>query len=356
MREAQADAPGRVNLIGEHTDYHDGWVMPCAIPQRTTARLRERHDRRVHAVSAQRPGEPVVFALGRETRTHSWADYVQGLTWVLLTHGYHIGGFDLDLFSRVPVGSGLSSSASLEVAVLRALRTLFSLPISDVDIAQLGQRAEVHFVGAPVGIMDQMACSLADEDNALFLDTRSLSFDCIPLPATMEMVVIDSGVAHQHAGGDYATRRRESEEAARMLGVEKLRDIDIDRLAEVSRLPEPLKRRARHVITENARVLAARDALAAADLPALGRLLRASHASLSADYEVSTSTLDLLVELAVADERVFGARMTGGGFGGAIVAVVQRGTGRAVGADVVAAYESRATPKATLLVPASHKL
>jgi galactokinase len=271
---------------------------------------------------------------------------------VLLTHGYRIGGFDLELCSEVPVGSGLSSSASLEVAVLRALRMLFSLPISDVDIARFAQRAEVDFVGAPVGIMDQMACSLGDQDNALFLDTRSLSFERIPLPSTMDMVVIDSGIVHQHASGDYVTRRRESETAARMLGVEKLRDIGIDRLTEVSRLPEPLKRRARHVITENARVLTARDALAAADLPALGELLRASHASLRADYEVSTSTLDLLVDLAAADKRVFGARMTGGGFGGAIVAVAERGTGRAVGADVVAAYDSRATAKATLLIPA----
>ena len=301
--------------------------------------------------SAQRLGDQVVFALGKEARTGKWGDYVQGLTWALRMHGYEIGGFDLELYSQVPVGSGLSSSAALEVAVLRALRTVFSIPISDVDIARLGQRAEADFVGAPVGIMDQMACSLGGEDEALFLDTRSLSFDRVPLPSTMDLVVIDSGVAHEHAHGNYATRRRESEAAARMLGVEKLRDIGIDRLTEVSCLPEPLKRRARHVITENARVLSARDALASANLPALGQLLDASHASLRDDYEVSVPLVDLLVELAAADPRVFGARMTGGGFGGAIVAAADRGTGRSVGQDVVDAYNTCATARATLLIP-----
>ena len=353
MREARADAPGRVNLIGEHTDYHDGFVMPCAIPQRTSVRLRARDDETVRASSRERPDAPVEFRLGDERRTGEWADYVQGLTWTLRREGYALAGFDLEIASDVPLGSGLSSSAALEVAVLRGARSLFGLQIDDVRIAQLARRAEVEFVGAPVGIMDQMAASLAGEHEALFLDTRSLAYQRIPLPDGLDLVVIDSGIAHQHASGDYATRRRESETAARLLGVSMLREVGPEMLRRVEELPPLLARRARHIVTENARVLAARNSLRSADLRTFGRLLAESHKSLRVDYEVSVPEVDALVDLAISTPRVFGARMTGGGFGGAIVAAVEKGAAREVASRVIDKYARLTQRSATVLIPRS---
>lgn len=351
MREVRADAPGRVNLIGEHTDYHDGFVMPCAVPQRTRAVLRIRDDRRVLARSRQMDAAPFEYELGRERQTRTWGDYIQGLTWVLADQGFQIGGFELDLDSDVPVGSGLSSSAALEVSTLRAIRAAFDLDLPDLALARAAQRAEVEFVGAPVGIMDQMASSLAGEREALFLDTRTLEFERIPLPSSLELVVIDSGVAHQHAGGDYVTRRNESERAARALGVERLRDVGIERLSEVEALPPLLSRRARHIITENARVLEARIALLEGELDVFGRLLSASHASLRDDYEVSIEPVDLLVALADAQPGVFGARMTGGGFGGAIVIATAAGSAKRVAFHVSEEYARRTGNRPQVLIP-----
>ena len=351
MPEVRAEAPGRVNLIGEHTDYHDGFVMPCAVPQRTTVVLQTRDDRRVRAASRQMGGAPFVYELGQERAGSGWSDYVQALTWVLAKEGFTFGGFDIEIDSDVPLGSGLSSSAALEIAALRGIRSAFDLPIEDVALARIGQRAEVEFVGAPVGIMDQMACSLAGERDALFLDTRSLAYERIPLPPGLDLVVINSGVAHQHAGGDYVTRRRESEEAARMLGVERLRDVTPESLPRIEMLPPLLARRARHVVTENARVLAAREALLSGALASFGQLLNASHASLRDDYEVSVPAVDTLVEIAQSHPAVFGARMTGGGFGGAVVIAVSAGTAERVARNVSEAYESGGSGHPDVLVP-----
>jgi galactokinase len=351
MLEAAATAPGRVNLIGEHTDYHEGFVLPSTVPQRTTAVVRRRSDRRVEGVSANVPAEPLSFELGAETRAGGWGDYVQGITSVLARAGHRITGFEVHLESTVPLGAGLSSSAALEVALLRALRALFALPIDDLDIARLGQRAETDFVGAPVGIMDQMASSLGAPGQALFLDTRSLFVEAIPLPPTLALIVIDSGVAHQHAGGGYVTRRAESERAARQLGVRYLRDVSIDELPRLAVLPPIEARRARHVITENARVVQAADALRRADLERLGELFLRSHVSMRDDYEISTPEIDLLVDLAVADQRVYGARMTGGGFGGAVVIAARAGAGREVATAVARAYEEGSHRRATVLLP-----
>jgi galactokinase len=351
MREIAVEAPGRVNLIGEHSDYHDGFVMPSAVPQRATAVLTPRTDRRVHASSAQVDDEPFEYELGAERRGAGWADYVQGLTWVLQKEGIPIEGFDLRIDSSVPLGSGLSSSAALEVSSLRAMRTAFQLSISDVVLARMAQRAEVEFVGAPVGIMDQMACSLAGERDALFLDTRSLAFERIPLPPPLGLVVINSGVAHDHASGDYITRRRESEEAARLLGVEKLRDVTLADMQRIENLPPTAARRARHVVSENARVLEARDALRHADLVSFGRLLNASHASLRDDYEVTVPEVDALVEIAQSERDVFGARMTGGGFGGAVVIAVAADAAPRVAISVAEAYERRGLARPEILVP-----
>jgi galactokinase len=230
----------------------------------------------VRASSAQ-VADQIEFDIGRERRENRWGDYVQGVTFALGRAGAAIRGFELRLDSTVPVGSGLSSSAALEVSLLKALRAAFALPLDDLQLAQLGHEAEVEFVGAPVGIMDQMACSLGREREALFIDTRTLQFERLPLPSSLDLVVLDSLVAHQHSTGGYAERRRESEQAAALLGVPRLRDLSLVDLAVLDGLPPVLGRRARHVITENARVLAARSALERQDLHSFGELLNRSH-------------------------------------------------------------------------------
>ncbi len=317
---AEASAPGRVNLIGEHTDYNGGFVLPTALPQETRAAVRRRVDGQVTAVSADLGDASAGrYPIGGERQRRDWLDYVQGLTWALGERGCRISGFDLSVASDVPLGKGLSSSASLEVAVLRALRALEALPIDDLELAMIAHRAETAFVGAPVGIMDQMVCSLGDARSALFLDAATREYEKIPMPRGAAIGVIDSGIAHEHATGDYRIRRRECDEAAARLGVPRLRDLGLDDLPRIEALPDPLGRRARHVVTEDARVLAAVDALRRDDPRELGRLFLASHASMRDDFAVSLPEIDRLVEIAAAEPAVFGARLTGGGFGGAIV-------------------------------------
>lgn len=354
MTETTGEAPGRVNLIGEHTDYNGGYVLPTAIPQRTRVRLRLRTDGRITARSTSvAPSGPEQYDLGAETRRGTWIDYVQGVTDVLRRHGHRVGGADLDIQSNVPVGSGLSSSAALEIALMRAFRTAYALDLPDEAMARLARQAENEFVGAPVGIMDQMACTFADDHAALFLDTRTLRFERVLMPETGEILVIDSGVAHNHARGDYRTRRAECEQAARHLGVPELRDCGLEDLARAARLPAPLDRRARHVVTENARVLDAVAALRRADLVAVGALFNASHASMRDDFEVSVPEVDRLVELACEQPDVFGARLTGGGFGGAIVALAVRGTGRRAAERIASRYGSETGRAPVVLVPAA---
>ncbi|WP_437977611.1 galactokinase [Sorangium sp. So ce295] len=346
-----AEAPGRVNLIGEHTDYSGGYVLPTAIPQKTRVELAPREDRLIQVATTNvHGGAQLSFRAGEEARRGLWLDYIQGITAVLRGRGASIPGFDARIESTVPLGSGLSSSASLLVALARALRSMLGLAIDDVEIAQIAHAAEHDFVGAPVGTMDQMAASLADESTALFIDTRTLAFERIPLPAEAELLVVDSGVTHQHASGDYKTRRAECERAAAALGVPELRDVDAIVEPRIASLPAPLDRRARHVVTENARVLAAVAALRAGDLGRLGELFDASHRSMRDDFEVSVPAVDELVESARAQPDVFGARLTGGGFGGAIVALVKRGRAASVGRAVVEAYARTPGRRAKVLV------
>ncbi len=348
----EVSAPGRVNLIGEHTDYNEGFVLPTVIPQRTHVALAVRDDRRVRAASAQvGEGTPFEYHLGDERPRHDWTDYVQGVTRMLADADFAIGGADLFIESTVPVGSGLSSSAALLVAALRAFRQAFSLTLDDVALARLAKRAETDFVGAPVGIMDQMVCSLASDRQALFLDARSLDYRVITLPPEVELVVINSGVAHQHSAGDYRTRRAECDRAAAALGVAALRDLTPADLPRVMALPDPLGRRARHVLTEDGRVLQAVAAIERGDLAELGRLFYASHASMRDDYEVSVPETDLLVELARAERGVHGARLTGGGFGGSVVILAEPGHGGRVAARIRDAYDRQSTRQATVLVP-----
>jgi galactokinase len=354
--ELAADAPGRVNLIGEHTDYNGGFVLPLAIPQRTRVELARRPDRTVRAWSAQVSEEtpeqaPEAYELGTEARGRGWLDYVQGVTSELLQAGHEIGGVDLRIDSRVPLGSGLSSSAALEVALLRALREAFALELDDVRLALLGQKAENNLVGAPVGVMDQMAASLADTRTALFLDTRNLRFERVPLPDEAELAVIDSGIEHQHATGGYRERRQQCEQAAELLGVGQLRELYATDLPRVARLPEPLNRRARHVVTENGRVLAAVQALRRGDLALLGKLLDAGHRSLAEDFEVSLPEIDLLARFARQQEGVYGARLTGGGFGGSVVVLARKGKARDAAEWAVAHYSDETGKDAKVLVP-----
>jgi galactokinase len=350
--EIEQSAPGRVNLIGEHTDYNDGFVMPIAIPQRTIVRLAARDDREVRAWSANVTGadQEQAFGLDMERPRAAWIDYVQGVTSVLAREGLRLGGFDLEVQSDVPLGAGLSSSASLEVALLRALNHRFELGLDALAIARLAHRAETEFVGVPVGTMDQMAASLASTEAALFIDTRTLAFERVPIPTLVELLVVDSGIKHEHAGGEYRTRRAECEAAAKALGVPSLRDADADLLASIT-LAAPLDRRARHVVTENERVVEMRTALERDNMPAAGALMNASHRSMRTDFEVSTPEVDLLVTLAQNSDGVVGARLTGGGFGGCVVALVARGRAAEVGLNVARAYEQQSGVHATVLIP-----
>jgi galactokinase len=348
-----ASAPGRVNLIGEHTDYNGGFVLPTAIPQRTWVALSRSRDDMVRAWSANLGdgGQMRGYRLAAESRAGRWIDYVQGCTQALREDGHHLDGFNLAVVSDVPLGSGVSSSAALEVSVLRGLRELFGLALDEVQVALLGQRAENDFVGAPVGVMDQMAASLADEHTALFLDTRTLECKTVSLPPGASLIVVNSGVAHKHASGDYRTRRAECERAAALLGVIQLRDLSVADLGRADSLPEPLGRRVRHVVTENQRVLDAVQSMESGDLPGLGALFVDSHTSQRDDYGVSVPEIDLLVELACSQPGVFGARLTGGGFGGSIVALAESAAAVDAARGIAEAYSARSHIPAAILVP-----
>ena len=349
---ARATAPGRVNLMGDHTDYNAGFVLPVAIPQSTEVQIAPGESRRVRVWSDQFADQGIVeYQLGAERRDQGWADYVRGMSRVLAGVGLE-RGFDARILSRVPLGSGLSSSASLEIAVGRALRDLYSLPLDDIALARAAQRAENEFVGAPVGIMDQMACLLADERAALFLDTRDLTFERVHVPDAAGLVVIHSGISHRHASGDYATRRRECGEAAALLRVATLRDLTDADAERIERLPSPLNRRVRHVVTENNRVLATVEALGGGDLGDAGRLFVQSHASLRDDYEVSVSEVDALAQALSSLRGSYGARITGGGFGGSVVALTDAGDASRIADQAVEAYRRATGMQARIMVPA----
>jgi galactokinase len=329
--KASASAPGRVNLLGEHTDYNDGFVLPTAIPQRTTVSLDD--DGAVFTLHAL--GRTSVFSLDEPPREQS-VKYVYGCLKVLEDEGVAVAPLAIRVESDVPMGVGLSSSAALEVATLRALRSLLELPLDDVRIAQLAQQAEIRHAGVHCGIMDQMACSLAEPGKMLFLDTRSLARRLVPLPPGSAIAVVDSGVPRSLAASGYNERRAQCERASRTLGVPALRDLRDPSQSE--QLPEPLRRRARHVVSENARVLKALDARSAEEF---GLLMNASHDSLRDDYEVSTRELDELVGLLRAQPGVYGARLTGAGFGGACVALCRSGEARAAAEAALARFGGR---------------
>lgn len=326
-----ATAHGRVNMLGEHTDYNDGFVLPAIIPQATTVQLARSEAPGVQLYAAEL-GELCDFALDNKPEPH-FSHYVFGCLQLLQQRGAELPGLMIHVTSQVPMGVGLSSSAALEVALLRGMRRLLQLDLDDVTIARLAQRAEIEFAGVNCGIMDQMASSLARADSMLFLDTRTLQRQLVPLPVGSEILVVDSGIARTLAASKYNERRAECEEAARRLGVAALRDVHDPRAC--ASLPEPMRRRARHVISENNRVLEARQGISA---ERFGMLMNESHASLRDDYEVSVAPLDLLVGMLQRNPGVYGARLTGAGFGGACVALCRAGQAARVGAEVARLY------------------
>jgi galactokinase len=314
--------------------------------------LAGRDDAKVRVWSDVDPDKGLIqYQLGQEALERAWIDFIEGVTRLLLDEGFLLRGFDVRIESNVPLGSGLSSSASLTVALMRGLRQAFELKLDDVSIAQLGQRVENEFVGARVGIMDPMAASLADQGTALFLDCRSLEYKRVPLPAGVDLIVLNSGISHQHSAGDYNTRRAECEKACALLGVGQLRDLSVADMERVLALPEPFRRRARHVITENERVCQAVDAMRSGELMKLGELFYASHASMRDDYVVSIPEIDLIVELARKEPEALGARLTGGGFGGSVVMLARAGTGRTVAERIALAYAKQTGKQPKILVP-----
>lgn len=322
-------APGRVNLIGEHTDYNDGFVMPAAIDRSVYIRVWPREDRKL-AIRSENFGEHVEFDLDEPNPQPrgDWSDYVVGVAVMLQHAGHRLRGAFLHIRGEVPLGSGLSSSAAIEVAAAYALTANSHLTIDRRELALLCQKAENEFVGARVGIMDQFVSLFGQAQKALLLDCRSLEFKLLPLPDTVNLVICNTMVKHALASSAYNERRAQCEEGVKYLkerlpNVKALRDVTIKELEEFGReLPEVIYRRCRHVITENARVVAAGEALARHDLYRFGELMRGSHFSLRDDYEVSSSELDLMVELAFMSDGVYGARMTGGGFGGCTINIV----------------------------------
>ena len=339
--DVSASAPGRVNLLGEHTDYNDGFVLPTAIPQQTRIAMRVASGRKF-AVYSSNLDAHTEFELERPP-AEQFARYIYGCLKEAAHAGARIPPLEVFVTSDVPIGVGLSSSAALEVATLRALRQLFALKLDDVDIAKLAQRAEIHHAGVNCGILDQMASSLLETGSMLFLDTRTLARKQLPLPQHCEVLVIDSGVSRSLAATKYNERRAECEEAAQRLGANSLRDVtDLNRAES---LPDPLRKRARHVLSENERVLRASHGLSAHDF---GQLMSESHRSLSEDFEVSTPRLDELVTLMLSEPAVYGAKLTGAGFGGACVALCERGKALANADNIVTRYSQH---NARVLVP-----
>jgi galactokinase len=347
-------APGRVNLIGEHTDYNEGFVLPMAIDRETVVAVAARDDRRVRAFSLNL-NDAVEFDLDRPGAKQRglWLDYLEGVAWALELGGVRLKGADLMISSDVPLGAGLSSSAALEISVGLALASVSGQKVDEVALAFAGQRAEHEYVGTQCGIMDQLVAALGQKGHALLIDCRSFFANPIPLDLTNEAVVIcDSGVKHELSSSEYNTRRAECELGVELLqeflpGIRALRDVSVaDFKCYGERLPEPVRRRCRHVVTEIERTLDAAEALRGGHLEEMGRLMGQSHRSLRDDYEVSCAELDLLVEIAGNFEGCLGARMTGGGFGGSTVNLVSR--------NALAEFQeliSREYPRATNISP-----
>jgi galactokinase len=342
-----ARAPGRVNLIGEHTDYNDGFVLPMAIDRAAWIALRPREDSKVFIHSLDF-GEDREFDLHHLASTgNEWINYVQGVAWVLQKKTRGLKGWDGVAAGDVPIGAGLSSSAAFELASARAFSSISGMPWDPREMALAAQRAENDWIGVRCGIMDQMISAAGEEGHALLIDCRSLETRSVPMPPGSAVVILDTATRRGLVDSAYNDRRLHCEEAADFFGVEALRDVEVERFERLApRMENVMRRRARHVITENARTLEAADALERGDAETVGRLMNESHASLRDDFEVSRRELDVIVELAQGHGACRGARMTGAGFGGCAVALVD-----GEGADDFARTVAEAYQSATGLEP-----
>jgi galactokinase len=355
-------APGRVNLIGEHTDYNDGFVMPVALDFSTWATISPLDNRKLH-IHSENFNEEVEVDLDDEklARRGHWSDYPVGVAVELERAGHRLRGAKLRLRGDVPIGSGLSSSAAIEVATACALVANSGLHVDKRELARLCQRAENEFVGARVGIMDQFVSLFGEAHKALLLDCRSLEFRLLPFPDNVRLIICNTMVKHELASSAYNERREQCETGVEYLArfypnVTALRDVTLEQLEQHrSGLPEVVYRRCRHVITENARVLMAGEALDRGDLKRFGELMAESHRSLRDDYEVSSEELDLMVELAQKVEGVYGARMTGGGFGGSTVNLVRTENAEEFHARVAEGYEQVTKLKPEIYVTTAAK-
>ncbi|HTU69884.1 MAG TPA: galactokinase [Candidatus Baltobacteraceae bacterium] len=345
--------PGRVNLIGEHTDYNDGFVMPAAIGYYTVVHARPRTDREV-MIRSDRFGQPALFTLGAlpRARRGDWTDYARGILIELEQHGATLHGAALDVTATLPIGAGLSSSASFEISIALAMLAVSGITMDPTELALLAQRSEHEHVGIRAGIMDQFAVLCARAGHVLMLDTRSLAVDHVPFGAGARLIVANTMVKHALASSEYNQRRAQCEEGVALMQrrfpeIRALRDVSLEMLERCKAdLPEVIYRRCRHVVSEDARVLDAAVALREANFPRLGRLMDESHASLKNDYEVSCVELDALVEIAQRLDGCYGARMTGGGFGGCTVNLVA-----AASADAFAAALADGYRRATSITP-----
>lgn len=335
-------APGRVNLIGEHTDYNEGFVLPMAIERAVWVGLRRRADRwvRVYIAAESRWREFHLDALRREGNAP--IEYVKGTAWSLGEEGFFLRGWEGVLLGDVPIGAGLSSSAAMEVAVARAFAVASDLPWDPVKMALVAQRAENRWVGVQCGIMDQLISANGKEGHALLIDCRTLECRPVPLPKGVKVVILDTGTRRGLADSAYNERRKACESTAAAFGLKALRDLSLDALAaRAGELDAVTFRRVRHVVTENARTVQAADAMQKGDAETLGRLMIAGHESLRDDYEVSSEALNAMVEIALARPGCYGARMTGAGFGGCAVALVEAGTAADFAEKVSAEYHRR---------------
>lgn len=348
-------APGRVNLIGEHTDYNDGFVLPCAIDYQTVIACARRDDRQVRVVAVDYDNQQDSFSLDTPIEPLSepmWANYVRGVVKHLQQRDASFGGVDMVISGNVPQGAGLSSSASLEVAVGTVFQQLYQLKLDGAAIAVNGQEAENQFVGCNCGIMDQLISALGQQDHAMLLDCRTLGTRAVSMPEDVAVVIINSNFRRNLVGSEYNTRREQCETGARFFNKKALRDVTLEEFAAAEQQLDPLvAKRVRHVITENARTLEAADALSSGDLQRMGELMAASHASMRDDFEITVPPIDQLVEIVKAEIGPRGGvRMTGGGFGGCIVALMPTELVDQVKAAVAQQYEAQTGIKETFYV------
>jgi len=348
-------APGRVNLIGEHTDYNDGFVLPCAIDYQTVIACARRDDRQVRVVAVDYDQAQDSFSLDDPITSVSepmWANYVRGVVKHLQKRAPDFNGVDMVISGNVPQGAGLSSSASLEVAIGTVFQQLFNLPLDGAAIAVNGQEAENQFVGCNCGIMDQLISALGQKDHAMLLDCRSLGTKPVSLPEDVAVVIINSNFRRSLVGSEYNTRRQQCETGARFFNKKALRDVGLAEFeAAVAQLDPDVAKRVRHVITENARTLEAAEVLSRGDLTRMGELMAESHASMRDDFEITVPPVDTLVEIVKAEiGNRGGVRMTGGGFGGCIVALMPLELVDQVQAAVASQYEAKTGIKETFYV------